>query len=336
MRKGRIWFWILCLAVALGLYVGEGWFRDITAEKPPLYVYAPKDMKSAFKRALKCAGMKGDYKIVITEDAATANIVVETDKEFDPEYMELAYSPFVVAYSNEDNNVKNMVKAGLLKDAFFDDDYKEIDFIKVIDEVLDKGQWSTFGVKNMGNLHVYYPAPGSEFYSDYYDFMLVTVNGGFYPKDEESLKKAIEKIALFEKSDYTEGVSNYDEKLERSGGFMENTFWLIPEKLAGDLASSNSEYGALFYPTTTVYTHWYIKADELGMKLVDVFDDPDTLNGNFYDYIEDEDYRNSWDNTLDGITDYLYNERDVYNVIHLESNRIRPDAVATEADKPFD
>lgn len=324
MRKSRILHWVICLVVAFALFMGEGWFNAITAEKTPLYVYAPSDMKSAFKRALKSAGMKGDYEIVITDDISKANIVVETGKEFDPNYTKVAYSPFVVVYSTEDKNIKNMGKAGLLKDAFFNDKYKEIDFNMVIKEVIEDGAWSNLGVKDMGTMHVYYPAPGSAYYADYYDFMLVTVNGGIYPKDATELEKAIEQIERFENSDYTEAVSDFEEKLDRVGGFMENTLFLLPEKEAGDLASSNSKYGRLFYPTTTLYVNWYVKADELGMKLVKVFDDPNTFVGNFYDYIEDEEYRNSYDDMLDGITDYLYDERDVYNVIHLDSNRIKP------------
>jgi len=290
-------------------------------------------MKSGFKRALKSAGMKGDYEIIMTDDISKANIVVETGKEFDPEYTKIAYSPFVVVYSTEDKNIKNMGKTGLLKDAFFNDDYKEIDFNMVIKEVVGEGKWSNLGVKDMGAMHVYYPAPDSDYYADYYDFMLVTVNGGIYPKNESELEKAIKQIEEFENSDYTEAVSDFEEKIDRVGGFMENTFFLIPEKEAGDLASGNSKYGRLFYPTTTLYVSWYIKADELGMKLVKVFDDPNTVLGNFYDYIENEEYRNSYDDMLDGITDYLHDERDVYNVMHLDSERIRPGSVA-EITKP--
>lgn len=329
MRKSRVLCWLLCLIIALGLFVGESWFKEITAEKPPLYVYAPGDMYSAFKRALKNAGLKGDYTIVMTDDASKANIVVETDKEFDSEYTKMAYSPFVVVYSTEDKNIKSMIKKGLLEDAFFDDRYKEINFNKVIEEVVEEGKWENLGVKDMGTMKVYYPAPSTEYYTDYYNFMLVTVNGGIYPKNESDLKKAMEQIERFENSDYTEAVRDFDEKIDRTGGFMENSLYLVPEKVAANLASGNNKYGRLFYPTTTVYVNYYVKADELGSKLVAVFDEPNTLNGNFYDYIEDFHYRNSWDDMLDGISDYLQDERDVFNVLHLDENRIRPEMLET-------
>lgn len=326
MRKSRILFWILCLIIALVMAMGEKWFKEITAEKTPLYVYAPSDMEVAFKRALKNAGMKNDYKIVITDDASKANIMVETDKEFDPEYTKIAYTPFVVVYSDETKNIKSMVKSSLLEDAFFDANYKEINFNKVIEEVVGEGKWENLGVKNMGTIKVYYPAPNTDYYTDYYDFMLVTVNGGVYPKNESDLRNAMEQIEHFENSDYTEAVKDFDEKVKRTGGFMENSLYLVPEKIAGDLASHNSKYGRLFYPPTTVYVSYYVKADELGSKLVAVFD-AQTMSGNFYDCIEDKKYRNSWDNTLDKISDYLYGGRDVYNVLPLDKDRIRPDSL---------
>lgn len=333
MRKNRIYYWITGIIVAILLCMFKGCITEMATnetEKTPVYVKAPSDMKDSFKRALKLAEMNNNYEIVMTEDAKQANIIVEMNKELEPEYMEIAYTPFVVAYSGEDGNIPNMLEKGVLINALFDEDYKEINFEKVIEEVLGEGKWENLGVENMGNIKLYYPAPENEYYSYYYDFMLVTVNGGIYPDNMSDLKNAMEKIECFEKSKYTEAVIDFDEKVNRTGGFMENTFFLIPEKLAGDLAYSKSETGRLFYPTTTVYAKYYLKADELGMKLVEVFDKPDTFSGNFYDYLANIEYRNSWENNLNGITDYLYDERDAYNVLHLDKTRIRPDDIVEE------
>ena len=91
----------------------------------------------------------------------------------------------------------------------------------------------------------------------------------------------------------------------------------------------------MFYPTTTVYVNYYLKADELGNKLVDVFDMPNTANGNFYNYIEKKNYRNSWNNTLDAFSSNLIDERDVYNVLHLDERRIKPSDVHKEETQPI-
>ena len=324
MRKRRIISWIGAIIAALVLFMGDGVFKNITAEKKPLYVYAPSDMKRAFDRALKCADLNGEYAIVMTEDEPEANIVVQTGKEFDSEYTMIAYTPFVVAYSNSDSNIKKFVKSGLLEEAFFNNSYYEINFNKVVEEVVEEGKWENFGVKDMGTMRVFYPAPETEYYCDFYDFMLVTVNEGIYPKNESDMEEAIQQIHRFEQSDYTEAVTDFEEKFDRVGGFMENCLYLIPEKVAGDLAGRDNKYARLFYPTTTVYVNYYLKVDELGNKLVAVFDMPNTFWGNFYDCIEDNNYRNSWDNILTSISSYLNGDRDVYNVLHLDEERIKP------------
>lgn len=332
MRKSRILCWVCCLVVAVVLFVGENFFKGFMVEKAALYVCAPKEMKSAFERALKNARLNKSYEIVMTDDVSKANIVIDMGKEFDPEYIKIAYSPFVVVYSSEDKNIKSMIDRGLLQDALFNNYYQEINFNKVIEEVLKEGKWENLGVKDMGTIKVYYPKFGTKYYTDYYDFMLVTINGGVYPKNESQLKKAMEQIELFEKSDYTEAVKDFDEKINRAGGFMENTFYLIPEQEASMLAKSNVEYGRLFYPTTTVYANYYVKADELGYKLVDVFDMPNTNLGNFYNYIEWENYRSDWDDMLEEFSDKLYGERDVYNVLHLDKDRIRPESLDSKEE----
>lgn len=336
MRKDRIMSWVGAIIAALVFFVGEGLFEAFTVEKAPLYVYAPSDMETAFKRALKCAGLKGEYTIVMTDDVSKANIIVQTGKEFDSEYTKIAYSPFVVAYNSAGNNIKKFVKSDLLEEAFFNNNYYEINFNKVVEEVIEEGKWENFGVKDLGHMKVFYPSPETEYYCDYYDFMLVTVNGGIYPKTESDMEKAIQQIQRFEESDYTEGVTNFKEKFDRVGGFMENCLYLIPEKVASDLAGRNNQTARLFYPTTTIYVNYFVKADELGSKLVAVFDDPNTVNGNFYDHIEDVEYRNSWDNTLDDISISLNDERDVYNVLPLDGNRIRPSDIEVKDETTSD
>ena len=85
--RNRIVCWILCLAIALGLFFHQEVknFVDekFLVEKASIYVYAPEDMESSFERALKMSGMKKTHEIVMTDDEAKANIVVNTQKEYD-------------------------------------------------------------------------------------------------------------------------------------------------------------------------------------------------------------------------------------------------------------
>ena len=43
-------------------------------------------------------------------------------------------------------------------------------------------------------------------------------------------------------------------------------------------------------------------------------------------------YRSDYDNMLDCNLDYLYSERNVYNIIHLEYERIKPKSIKGEED----
>lgn len=321
----RIIYWILSLIVALGFLYSDTWIDKIFSKKNPLYVYAPEETKPAFKKAIKDSELKSEYKVILTDDISVANLSFETDKEFDSEYTKVAYSPFVVAYSYNDKNISRMIKSGLLQEAFFNDSYKEINFRKVIEEVLGEGNWENFGVKDVGTIKVYYPAPGTKYYSDYYDFMLVTVNGGIYPSTEIDLVNAIEVIKRFEDSNYTEAVEDFDEKLKRTGGFLANSLYLIPEQEAGIIATNNKKHGILFYPTVTVYVNYYVKGDELGQKLIDAFDASEFWHINFYSEIELKNYRSDFKNMLEEVSDYLSYERDVYNVIALDKERLKPE-----------
>ena len=324
MRKSRIKFWILTLIVAFVMYIAEGFVAKLNVEKTPLYVYAPKDMEEAFESALKLSELKGAYEITMTDDISKANIVVEMGKEFESGYTKLAYSPFVVAYSYEGKNIKTMIKNGLLQEAFHNNSYYEIYFNKIVEEVIEEGNWETFGVKDLGKIKVIYPAPGTTYYHDYYDFMLVTVNGGTYPKTETDLKLAMEQIERFESSNYTEAVTDFAEKYNRTGGFAENTLYLIPEREADSLSRNQNKYGRLFYPTVTVNANYYIKADELGQKLVAFFGVESFWESDFYCNIANIRYRNDEDNTINTFSNGLAGTRDEYNVLHLKADRLRP------------
>lgn len=328
MRKNRIILWIVCLIVAFGLVKGETFIREkFFTEKTPVYVYAPEDMKYAFKRALKFAGMKSDYKIVMTDEKVKANLIVENDKEFDSEYTKIAFSPFVVAYSTDNECLKALKKSEVLKEAFFDNRYYDIDFLKVIEEVIEDGRWENFRLKNLGKIKIYYPSRKTSYWADFYDFMLVTVNNGVYPKTETEIKNAMEKIEMFENSSCTEAITDFGEKIERNGGFLENAFFILPEKDVAELAKKHGETARLFYPITTVYYNYYIKIDEIGSRLMKHFEDISSWGNGFYYDLKVYSYRNTFYSELNGITDRLFDERDVYNVLHLEPDRIRPSEI---------
>lgn len=322
IRKSRIICWALCLVLATALIVGEKVSKNIDTNtmfkgKAPITVCAPDDMKDAFKSALHNSGLNHDYKIVMTSDP-NSNICVDYGKENDTNYTKFAFSPFVIAYSDNKNNFKKLKKSEVLILSEFNDDYYDIDFLQVVNEVIEDGSWVNLGIEDLKRIKVFYPSKETPYWNDFYDFMLVTVNKGAYPKSEEEFEKADETIQKFMESSNTEEVSNFDEKIERVGGFPENAFFILPEKTVYDLAIDHSKCTRIFYPTQTVYFNYYVKGDELGNKVISAFEASTTFY-NFYSDLKKKYYRSHSHSELTEMS-RLYDERNVYNVIKIPKN----------------
>lgn len=326
MKKGRIGLWIFCIILSAGLLFAD-YAKDniVIPEKTPIYLYAPEDMTAAFQRAVLVGDLSSTHKLITTKDIEKANIVVGTVKEDDPEYEKFAYSPFIVGYYEKDSYADKLKKSGLLSESIYNEssDYLEIDFLQAVNAVIKGESWEKFGLDGIGKVKIFYPDKSTIYWTDFYDFMLVTVNNGKYPKTDEEMKKAVQTIEAFEKSEYTEALINFDEKLERLGGFTKDVFWILPEKLISDLAYGNYHTN-LLYPKTTVYMNYYIKYDEVGKKLKPYYNLTGFIGENFYAKLNGSLYRTPEDSVLGNISDYVYYERDTYNVLILDKNRIKP------------
>lgn len=311
LRTRRIIAWILCVILAVIFAAVD---NHVNKEMAQITVNAPADMENAFRRALEDAGLKSEYEIVMNE-SMTANIVVSSGKADDPEYMKFAFSPFVIGYDfYAGNYYKQLKKSNVMTPSEFDKNLDEIDFQKVISEVIEEGKWSNLGVGDLNTIKVFYPSEDTEYWHDFYDFMLVTVNGGKYPEETE-MKNAEEAVQRFLNSSYTESVTDFSQQVERTGGFTSNAFWILPEK---EFFSINRNV-VLLYPKVTVYCNFYVKGDELGKKLINAFDTKHSWDGNFYSKLYFKGYRNQEKSNICG-SDRVNGKRDVYNVAKIPEN----------------
>lgn len=325
ISKTRIRFWIIFLILALFLILGEKFILNTSSkEKTPITVCAPEDMKKAFKKVLNISGLKSDYKIIMTSNP-NSNICVDYSKENDQSYTKFAFSPFIIAYNTDYNYYKSLIKSNVLIQSEFDSSCYDIDFLRVINEVSDESKWSNFGIEDFKNIIVFYPSKETPYWNDFYNFMLVTVNNGTYPKTEDELQKANQIIQTFMESDYTEDVSNFDEKVERIGGFPGNVFFVLPEKVAIDLSFDHIESVRFLYPLNTVYFNYYVKGDEIGNQLISNFEKSDIWgNGSrFYSMLNLANYRSEQYSILKEISSYITGERDIYNVSKIPKNKIK-------------
>ncbi len=316
MRKKRFVFWAICIVIALIFgYIDEEHF----SEKISVNVYAPDDMEKAFSAALKEAGLNSTHRIKMISEKEDADIIVDYSKEDDEEYSKFAFSPFVIAYNSDDDNLDEMEESGLiLISEYYEDDYYDIDFKMVIDEVIEEGKWSNLGVddEDLNNIKIFYPAESTIYWDNFYDFMLVTVNNGEYPKDSQELENAEEYIERFLRSDFTEPVTDFEEQVVRTNGFPESAFYVLPEHTGFYVSSETSEYARFFYPTETVNFNYYLKTNsDVGKQIVNSIDDSDSI---FYDKLSQKSYRSQSVATIDpSIFNRIYDDRDAYKVVEV-------------------
>lgn len=307
MRKTRITQWITAVLVAVLLIGVQGLFTNvILVEKAPVMVYAPEDMKSAFTELLKNASMSSEYKIVITNDESNADISVAYAMENDPQYTKFAFSPFVVGYNTDKDAFKKLKEAETLLPNEFNKDYFEIDLLKVINTVINNGEWTNLGIEDNGKINLFYPDRSTIYWHDFYNFMLLVINGGTYPETDSEMKNAVSTMNTFEASIYTEAVSNLEEKIVKTNGFSINSLYILPEKTLLKLSSDKGENVRLFYPfITSDFNYYYIGRTEIGKNLLS------QVSSNFYSKLISSDYR-STEKQLSNDYRSVYDARNVY------------------------
>lgn len=314
MRAKRLSQWILTIIVACGLIFGENFIKQVFfTEKTPIMVYAPVKMESAFKKALAASDLS-NCKIVMTDDPNKADITVEYGKENDSRYMQFAFSPFIIAYNTDDDRFKELKNAEILVSSEYNKKLYEMKFIKVIDEVIEEGKWKNLGVKDIGTIHLFYPAETTEYWHDFYNFMLVTVNDGKYPATSVEMNRAVEYVERFVNSKCTEAVTDFSERLNRTDGFSENCLYVMPEAIAKQLSYDKSEYVRLFFPTQTTYMYYYVIGNtDNGKSVVNSINNSES----FFSKLKDKDYRSTKKYELGDVYRYVYDERDVYNLVDV-------------------
>lgn len=343
MRISRIFQWVLAVIIA-GLLFKAGEYNDYLAnlppesERPAITVYAPDDMEDAFNHALRVANLHETHKIVMTDDENNANICIGYGKQNDESYQKILFSPFVVAYSTSTECQEKLKEAEVFIPSPYDHDYYEVDFLKIMNEAIGEGKWANLNLEEENELKVFYPSEDSIYWNDFYDFLLVTVNNGEYPKTETEMQKAEKVIEKFLNSEHTEGLTDFYEQVQRTGGFPNSVIYIMPEKDALDICSAQSENTSIYYPINTVYFNYYIKGDKIGEQIIDVLENSKRVGIATYDFyyrLAQERYRSAKYTGLKSTTDYANYERDMYNVAKIaEETETVEDATATDSTNP--
>lgn len=256
VRTRRIKAWIIWVIIAFSFIGVEALFANvILKEKEEILVYAPSDMQSAFERVLVTADISSDYKVVMTNEEADADISVVNDKENDDTYQKIAYSPYVVAYGY--SYEKKLESSDIFEDS-------KINLSKLIDAIINEKEWKDFGIDVKGKIKVVYPDMKTKYWDSFYNLMLIAANGGKYPAYSSEYNKALAKVTSFLSSDNTYAVLNMSEKVAISGGFNLDVFYIGTEKEFLDMERNMS----MFSLTETVSFNYYVKIDDISKKIL--------------------------------------------------------------------
>lgn len=310
MTIKKVWFkrLIILWGILIILFIVEAIIFEFFLPREAVTVNAPVGMRSAFEAALDKTELGRNHKIQISS-SENADIIVECDKKDDESYSKIAYSPFVVAFCDDKDLYKSLKKSKLLKTSKYEDDYCDFNLEKLINGVLDNKKMKELGF--LSEMTILVPSDKSKYWSDFYNLMLVTVNNGVYPKDENQIQELKQKIDSFLNSKKVSKFDDLDEQLIRTNYFSKGAVYIIPEQEARYYNSDKSKYCKFCYPLYTVNVNYYVKGiTENGKEVISKIS-----TNKFFQKLKDNYFRNDkYPQATIGWT--KGDARDSYNVIN--------------------
>lgn len=259
-NKWRYISWGIALgvsAVFLIISFAVDYSKTSDSRKTTILVNAPDMMMSAFEKNFEELKLDKDYIIQYTKDTTKANFVVNegienTDGEL------IAYSPIVSVFNSDEDLKEELVKKEILVTSEISPDYVDLDFNKMINEIISNSK---------SEYRIYYPSKQSNKWEEFYNFLLFTVNGGYYPNEQE-LENCNKTIEAFLNSKNTIQFTMKD--LDKFNGFDKNSFYFMTYSELSEFNSKNGEIPCrMVYPKYVVYHSFYADFDETGKILYD-------------------------------------------------------------------
>ena len=248
-------------------------------------------------------------------DNPNANFTVSEGSNANGEL--IAYSPFVAVFNSDEKLYDNLVKEEIFVPSKVDSDWDDFDFKKIMDQSL-----STDG----SSFKIYYPSQDSDYWDEFYNFLLFTANDGYYPKAGTNMEETVKTVEEFLSCKNVEPVSS--NSLKRINSIPQNSIYFITyADLAYIYRTSGISGFIVMYPKTVVYHSYYMAYDETGKILYDFLSQShESFFGGCYDTVGyDMLYYYSYLNTryTSGtvrFTSTNYNDikkRDQYNAVEI-------------------
>lgn len=313
--KQKYRFWVIGIIIAMIFTVISNISKaPEPAERTVITINAPENMQSGFQKTLEKLKVEKQYELQYT-DNPNANFTVSEGSNANGEL--IAYSPFVAVFNSDEKLYDNLVKEEIFVPSKVDSDWDDFDFKKIMDQSL-----STDG----SSFKIYYPSQDSDYWDEFYNFLLFTANDGYYPKAGTNMEETVKTVEEFLSCKNVEPVSS--NSLKRINSIPQNSIYFITyADLAYIYRTSGISGFIVMYPKTVVYHSYYMTYDETGKVLYDFLNEPfESFFNGCYDHVGyDMLYYYSYLNTRFNsgtvrFTSTNYNDirkRDQYNAVEI-------------------
>lgn len=311
--NSRYMIWTLAILLSFLLFqINNFVHRD--KNKEIIYISAPETMKFAFEKTLDQLKLNKKYKIEMAKDKNEANFIVTEGSEAEGELF--VYSPIIAVFNSDEKLYKDFIQKEIFVKSPIEAstaDLYDFDFEKIIDEIIKNEK---------SDIKIYYPSKESNMWEEFYNFLLFTVNGGNYPKDDKSMEMAKQKIEVFLDDSRTEGI--IDSNLNRIKGFPSNSIYFMTYAKLGELYEVNKLNVScrIMYPKSVVWHNYYVKYDDKGKIIYEALESDlkgiishETKIG--YRMLRDNYYHSKHYNTVSFISRAYIGQRNEFNVVEV-------------------
>ncbi len=285
--KKRLIIWAICLVGAI-ICFGINWYiKSQPKEKTVadngrniLNMYNDIGNEDAIKEAFSSTNLSSENELNFVSKTKKAKCILTKDSSeiYDDDSakdMVTSYTPLIIGMKNSSNLQKykdNKLLLSPKKITNSTEDEITIDFLKIIDAVKKEEKWSKFGGEDK-KIKVIVPEIDSIEGRLFYKYLLLTINKGSYPSDEDTMEKVRKEAdSFFEHCEQKENVVNELKKLS-SVNSMDLYILFEADFINSSIWNQKKLDISIAYPTTTIVKHIYMQADQKQQEQFSTFFD---------------------------------------------------------------
>lgn len=288
--KKRIVVWIICILIAVSYIAIDEYKKNLPVEKEEttkttattqeettttatqkkkLKIYNDFANESLVKKKFSNTNLSSKYEIEFKSGIDNTDCILTKDLSLlnnNDEAFSISYTPLVIGMKNSDNLKKYKKNALLTSSKEIDNSVEDdisIDFKKIIDAVVNGDNWSIFG-GDKKEIRIIIPKKNTIERNLFYDFLLVTINNGTYPTNDEELDLAKKTAKSFLSSSNCIEKENVVNELKKIGSINETDLYVLFEAdfMNSDIWSQSKLDISLAYPNVTVVRHVYTQLSD--------------------------------------------------------------------------